>query len=168
MRHVHRHKSRRFQGALSCSWRKFPAAGNFAGNILKMCTCEIGRANDYGLYANPQFNKQGFCGNIAGDVFALVLSWSERRDLNSRPPVPQTGALTGLRHAPMAATIVIGHIDRNIPPRTNGGMKIIIVRATKSASCSTRVTGMVLASIPLAASADCIFKYREAGSKITH
>ena len=26
--------------------------------------------------------------------------WSERRDLNSRPPVPQTGALTGLRHAP--------------------------------------------------------------------
>src|SRR5262249_31537163 len=28
-------------------------------------------------------------------------SWSERRDLNSRPPVPQTGALTGLRYAPM-------------------------------------------------------------------
>ena len=26
--------------------------------------------------------------------------WSERRDLNSRPPVPQTGALTRLRHAP--------------------------------------------------------------------
>ena len=26
--------------------------------------------------------------------------WSERRDLNSRPPVPQTGALTGLRYAP--------------------------------------------------------------------
>src|SRR5262245_41675843 len=26
--------------------------------------------------------------------------WSERRDLNSRPPVPQTGALTRLRYAP--------------------------------------------------------------------
>src|SRR5687767_10360355 len=26
--------------------------------------------------------------------------WSERGDLNSRPPVPQTGALTGLRYAP--------------------------------------------------------------------
>jgi hypothetical protein len=26
--------------------------------------------------------------------------WSERRDSNSRPPVPQTGALTGLRYAP--------------------------------------------------------------------
>src|SRR5215470_16854424 len=26
--------------------------------------------------------------------------WSGRRDLNPRPPVPQTGALTGLRHAP--------------------------------------------------------------------
>ena len=29
-----------------------------------------------------------------------LISWSERRDLNSGPPVPQTGALTGLRHAP--------------------------------------------------------------------
>ena len=26
--------------------------------------------------------------------------WSERRDSNPRPPVPQTGALTGLRYAP--------------------------------------------------------------------
>jgi hypothetical protein len=26
--------------------------------------------------------------------------WSERQDLNLRPPVPQTGALTGLRYAP--------------------------------------------------------------------
>jgi hypothetical protein len=31
---------------------------------------------------------------------ALTLWWSERRDLNSGPPVPQTGALTGLRYAP--------------------------------------------------------------------
>src|SRR5580658_8776487 len=29
-----------------------------------------------------------------------VAGWSERRDLNSGPPVPQTGALTGLRYAP--------------------------------------------------------------------
>ena len=29
-----------------------------------------------------------------------VTYWSERRDLNSGPPVPQTGALTGLRYAP--------------------------------------------------------------------
>jgi hypothetical protein len=29
-----------------------------------------------------------------------ALKWSERRDLNSGPPVPQTGALTGLRYAP--------------------------------------------------------------------
>ena len=28
------------------------------------------------------------------------LFWSERRDLNPGPPVPQTGALTGLRYAP--------------------------------------------------------------------
>ena len=31
---------------------------------------------------------------------ASMICWSERRDSNSRPPVPQTGALTGLRHAP--------------------------------------------------------------------
>ena len=30
----------------------------------------------------------------------LANLWSERRDLNSGPPVPQTGALTGLRYAP--------------------------------------------------------------------
>src|ERR1700731_3465053 len=37
------------------------------------------------------------------DKFYSLISlayWSERRDLNSRPPVPQTGALTRLRHAP--------------------------------------------------------------------
>ncbi len=28
------------------------------------------------------------------------MNWSERGDLNSRPPVPQTGALTRLRYAP--------------------------------------------------------------------
>src|SRR5579871_1707547 len=31
--------------------------------------------------------------------------WSERRDLNPRPPVPQTGALTRLRHAPYPNSI---------------------------------------------------------------
>src|SRR6266851_5782732 len=30
----------------------------------------------------------------------LLFCWSERRDLNPGPPVPQTGALTGLRYAP--------------------------------------------------------------------
>ena len=34
--------------------------------------------------------------------------WSERRDLNSGPPVPQTGALTGLRYAPNGRTIGVG------------------------------------------------------------
>ena len=29
------------------------------------------------------------------------VSWSEREDLNLRPLVSQTSALTGLRHAPM-------------------------------------------------------------------
>src|SRR5690349_10990476 len=31
---------------------------------------------------------------------ALLLSWSGRVDLNHRPPGPEPGALTGLRHAP--------------------------------------------------------------------
>src|SRR6476646_2749404 len=47
-------------------------------------------------------------------------NWSERRDLNSRPPVPQTGALTELRYAP---TLDIKHCEaisastnRELPP----------------------------------------------------
>ena len=41
---------------------------------------------------------------LFGDLLAsLGFEWSERRDLNSRPPVPQTGALTGLRYAPCRA-----------------------------------------------------------------
>src|SRR5262249_47105192 len=40
--------------------------------------------------------------------------WSERRDLNSGPPVPQTGALTGLRYAPTdAGTINSMAVGRN-------------------------------------------------------
>src|SRR4029079_9939043 len=34
--------------------------------------------------------------------------WSERRDSNSRPPVPQTGALTGLRYAPTRQRVRCG------------------------------------------------------------
>ena len=37
-----------------------------------------------------------------------LIFWSGRRDLNSRPPVPQTGALTGLRHAPTGTARTIG------------------------------------------------------------
>jgi hypothetical protein len=37
---------------------------------------------------------------VFGKTFAGAKYWSERRDLNSGPPVPQTGALTGLRYAP--------------------------------------------------------------------
>src|SRR5262245_6834297 len=38
----------------------------------------------------------------------VVSVWSGRRDLNPRPPVPQTGALTGLRHAPTGTARTIG------------------------------------------------------------
>src|SRR5215471_2085060 len=44
----------------------------------------------------------------------MGLCWSERRDLNSGPPVPQTGALTGLRYAPTDAEIIsFTRISRN-------------------------------------------------------
>src|SRR5215470_8956151 len=51
--------------------------------------------------------------------------WSGRRDLNPRPPVPQTGALTGLRHAPTgtagtiglsAPVVLINEFDRMLQP----------------------------------------------------
>ena len=46
-------------------------------------------------------------GRLGAEAGALSLisagqEWSERRDSNSGPPVPQTGALTGLRYAPKA------------------------------------------------------------------
>jgi hypothetical protein len=47
-------------------------------------------------------------------AWAAEFSWSERRDLNSGPPVPQTGALTGLRYAPTdTGTINSMAIGRN-------------------------------------------------------
>ena len=46
------------------------------------------RSSFYALFARPEV------------PILRVLGWSERRDLNSGPPVPQTGALTGLRYAP--------------------------------------------------------------------
>jgi hypothetical protein len=39
-------------------------------------------------------------------IFRGFFFWSERRDLNPRPPVPQTGALTGLRYAPTAGRTI--------------------------------------------------------------
>ncbi len=43
-----------------------------------------------------------FSGKMRGrkSGLSLLFCWSERRDLNPGPPVPQTGALTGLRYAP--------------------------------------------------------------------
>lgn len=50
--------------------------------------------------------------------------WSERRDLNSRPPVPQTGALTGLRYAPPCLALAT-----NAPGRKNrGGVACLPIR----------------------------------------
>ena len=48
--------------------------------------------------------------------------WSERGDLNSRPPVPQTGALTGLRYAP---TIGIGRPAYTGSPSRNKGKRAV-------------------------------------------
>jgi hypothetical protein len=50
----------------------------------------------------------------AESCYLLGGFWSGRRDLNPRPPVPQTGALTGLRHAPTdKTTIISAHQGRN-------------------------------------------------------
>ena len=41
--------------------------------------------------------------------FCCPENWSERGDLNSRPPVPQTGALTELRYAPTLKPMPLGY-----------------------------------------------------------
>src|SRR6266853_1654192 len=54
------------------------------------------RANKHGrVFVRPRFRQQ-----CAESLYFMGFNWSERRDLNSGPPVPQTGALTGLRYAP--------------------------------------------------------------------
>src|SRR5712671_6371057 len=50
------------------------------------------------LFVISVFRRKRGTGPRSFDL--LVNFWSERRDLNSGPPVPQTGALTGLRYAP--------------------------------------------------------------------
>ena len=54
------------------------------------CTQDVSRAGFWGTWVWTK---------------SLIL-WSERRDLNPGPPVPQTGALTGLRYAPSGATTI--------------------------------------------------------------
>ena len=44
----------------------------------------------------------------ANRIWVLGCVWSGRRDLNPRPLVPQTSALTGLRHAPTGTARTIG------------------------------------------------------------
>ena len=39
--------------------------------------------------------------NKTTNLLNCLMKWSEREDLNLRPLVSQTSALTGLRHAPM-------------------------------------------------------------------
>ena len=45
---------------------------------------------------------------VCGSFRSARFYWSGRRDLNSRPLVPQTSALTGLRHAPTGTARTIG------------------------------------------------------------
>ena len=46
--------------------------------------------------------------NLKYLIFRDFLEWSEREDLNLRPPVPQTGALTRLRYAPIEMPLLHG------------------------------------------------------------
>ena len=49
-----------------------------------------------------------------------LILWSERRDLNSGPPVPQTGALTGLRYAPMPKRPGVSRVSRDLMQARGG------------------------------------------------
>ena len=44
----------------------------------------------------------------ADRIWVIGRVWSGRRDLNPRPLVPQTSALTGLRHAPTGTARTLG------------------------------------------------------------
>jgi hypothetical protein len=75
---------------------------------------------------------------LFGDLLAsLGFEWSERRDLNSRPPVPQTGALTGLRYAPCRALCGQSlHPSSTVTDRTH--IFVYLARSGRSCSFSRR------------------------------
>ena len=57
----------------------------------------------------------------------LIFKWSERRDLNPRPLVPQTSALTGLRHAPTGrAYKEAGAMAQQTPPRIQSALIVLL------------------------------------------
>src|SRR5271170_5818634 len=61
-------------------------------------------------------SKTRFVGLASLSIFVRFFSgleWSEWRDSNPRPLVPQTSALTGLRYTPTAPLIVSGATSRN-------------------------------------------------------
>ena len=78
----------------------FPGTGALALIwLIAICAVAIGVVMIMRIAAEcRRLSRKGACD--AADEDDPELRWSERRDLNSRPPVPQTGALTGLRYAP--------------------------------------------------------------------
>ena len=73
-----------------------------AAAILKWETADTARAS-------KKRKGPGGAGFVQPDPLERAKSlkyWSERRDLNSRPPVPQTGALTRLRYAPIPGALL--------------------------------------------------------------
>ena len=68
-------------------------------------------------------------GGMAGGTVAVVVDWSERRDLNPRPPVPQTDALPGCATLrPECADVAVPAACRNAP--ANGGQVMKLDQVT--------------------------------------
>ncbi len=64
--------------------------------------------------------------------------WSERGDLNSRPPVPQTGALTRLRYAPFLS---VTHVGASLPHLTAlYSMRGVCSSAVRTLDCAATRT----------------------------
>jgi hypothetical protein len=57
--------------------------------------------------------------------------WSERRDLNPGPPVPQTGALTGLRYAPPTGHVYAAAAQGARAGHQGGGGGLSLMRHTR-------------------------------------
>jgi hypothetical protein len=66
------------------------------------------------------------------------LIWSEWRDSNPRPLVPQTSALTGLRYTPTPALIEKALVGRNAPRVAGRSQGRIAPAATAKGSSMTR------------------------------
>ena len=98
---------------------------NLIAQFVPRRRCFLGNWNDR---ARSKNNKNSIK-TVLSELLraALKVTWSEWRDSNPRPLVPQTSALTGLRYTPTLCLIVM--------PHACGNQRLLILASSPKAFC---------------------------------